>query len=202
MMMKLSLSLSALALCLLASCGGTKSTKGGSDYLAGLGAAPPQAPQMLGVAEHTSYWDDDGSGGPGSIVVDLRRQVAEFYRGGRIIGVAAISSGVENRRTPAGEYKILEKDIDHCSTKYGTIEDGSGNVVNADATPSTSVPGGCHYVPAPMHYFMRLTNDGVGMHQGFLPGYPASHGCIRMDRNVVPKFYENARVGMPVKVVR
>jgi lipoprotein-anchoring transpeptidase ErfK/SrfK len=157
---------------------------------------------MLGVAEHTSYWDDDGSGGPGSIVVDLRRQVAEFYRGGRIIGVAAISSGVENRRTPAGEYRILEKDIDHCSSKYGTIEDGSGNVVNIDATPGTSVPSGCHYVPAPMHYFMRLTNDGVGMHQGFLPGYPASHGCIRMDRNVVPKFYENARVGMPVRVVR
>jgi lipoprotein-anchoring transpeptidase ErfK/SrfK len=40
------------------------------------------------------------------------------------------------------------------------------------------------------------------MHQGFLPGYPASHGCIRMDRTVVPKFYENAYLGMPVKVVR
>src|SRR5215217_6007907 len=79
---------------LLASCGSPSSNKPGSDYLAGLGAAPPQAPQMMGVAEHTSYWDDDGSGGPGSIVVDLRRQVAEFYRGGHVIGVAAISSGV------------------------------------------------------------------------------------------------------------
>ena len=192
----------ALASVLLASCETTSSQAPGSDYLAGLGGAPPQTPQMLGVAEHTSYWDDDGSHGPGSIVVDLRRQVAEFHRGGHVIGVAAISSGVENRRTPAGDYKILEKDIDHVSSSYGTVEDGAGNVVNIDATPRSSVPPGCRYVPAPMNYFMRLTWDGVGMHQGFLPGYPASHGCIRMDRTVVPKFYENAKIGMPVRVVR
>lgn len=202
MIKKLLLTSVAFAACLLVSCGGTSSKKGGSDYLAGLGAAPPAAPQMMGVAEHTSYWDDDGSGGAKYVVVDLRRQVAEFYKGGHIIGVAAISSGVEDRRTPGGDYKILEKDIDHTSSKYGCIEDSAGNTVNADATPGTPVPAGCRYVPAPMNFFMRLTNDGVGMHQGFLPGYPASHGCIRMDRNVVPKFYENAYVGMPVKVVR
>lgn len=195
------LSTALLALLTLTSCAG-KSAPKSSSYLAGLGAAPPQAPQVLGVAEHTSYWDDDGSSGPSYMVVDLRRQVAEFYRGGHVIGVAAISSGVENRRTPAGDYKILEKDIDHVSSKYGTVEDSAGNTVNIDATPGSHVPPGCRYVPAPMHYFMRLTYDGVGMHQGFLPGYPASHGCIRMDRNVVPKFFENAYVGMPVKVVR
>lgn len=198
-MTKLPFTLAAAAALLLCSC---QSTSNGRDYLAGLGAPPPQAPQVLGVAEHTSYWDDDGSRGPSHIVVDLRRQVAEFWRGGHIIGVAAISSGVENRRTPAGDYKILEKDIDHVSSKYGTVEDGAGNVVNIDATPGSAVPPGCRYVPAPMHYFMRLSYEGVGMHQGFLPGYPASHGCIRMDRNVVPKFYENAYVGMPVRVVR
>jgi lipoprotein-anchoring transpeptidase ErfK/SrfK len=198
---QLAFPLAAAAAFLLASCRSTPEQPG-SDYLAGLGAAPPQTPRMLGVAEHTSYWDDDGSNGPKHIVVDLRRQVAEFYKGDHVIGVAAISSGVENRRTPAGEYKILEKDIDHVSSQYGTVEDGSGNVVNIDATPGSPVPPGCRYVPAPMHYFMRLTWDGVGMHQGFLPGYPASHGCIRMDRNVVPKFYENAHVGMPVRVVR
>ncbi|MFZ4766527.1 MAG: L,D-transpeptidase family protein [Roseimicrobium sp.] len=198
---KLSRLFSTLSLLALASCGTTSSHRG-SDYLAGLGYTPPQAPQVLGVAEHTSYWDDDGSSGSSYMVVDLRRQVAEFYRGGHVIGVAAISSGVENRRTPAGDYKILEKDIDHVSSLYGTVEDGSGKVVNIDATPRSSVPPGCRYVPAPMYFFMRLTYDGVGMHQGFLPGYPASHGCIRMDRNVVPKFFENAYVGMPVKVVR
>ncbi len=157
---------------------------------------------MLGVAEQVSYWDDDGSSGNSYIVVDLKRQVAQFYRGGHVIGVAAISSGTEMRATPSGKYKILEKHKDHVSSLYGSIEDGAGNVVNNDATPRTPVPSGCRYVPAPMTYFMRLTNDGVGMHQGYLPGYPASHGCIRMDRNIVPRFYENATVGMTVHVIR
>lgn len=180
----------------------TTNQHNGADYLAGLGGAVPQAPQQMGVAEHVSYWDDDGTVGPQYIVVDLRRQVAEFYRSGHVIGVAAISSGTEMRATPGGEYKILEKDIDHVSSSYGLIEDSAGNVVNADATPKTPVPPGCRYVPAPMNFFMRLTWDGIGMHQGFLPGYPASHGCIRMDRNVVPKFFENSYKGMPVKVIR
>jgi len=200
--MRLSLFLTALAASLILSSCETTKQNAGADYLAGLGGAVPSHPQQLGVAEQVSYWDDDGSSGPSYIVVDLRRQVAQFYRAGHVIGVAAISSGTEMRATPGGEYTILEKDIDHESSSYGLIEDSAGTVVNADATPKTPVPAGCRYVPAPMHFFMRLTWDGVGMHQGFLPGYPASHGCIRMDRNVVPKFYENSYKGMPVKVIR
>jgi lipoprotein-anchoring transpeptidase ErfK/SrfK len=192
-------SLGAL-LSVLCSCATTQNT--GSDYLTGLGGAVPSAPQQLGVAEQVSYWDDDGTGGAPRIVVDLRRQVAQFYRGDHLIAVAAISSGTEMRATPGGDYTILEKDIDHVSSSYGHIEDSAGNMVNDDATPRSPVPPGCKYVPAPMHFFMRLTWDGVGMHQGYLPGYPASHGCIRMDRNIVPKFFENAYVGMPVKVIR
>lgn len=195
--------LPALAgLFLLASCTTPPAENLGANYLAGLGGPVPTAPQQLGVAEPVSYWDDDGSQGESYIVVDLRRQVAEYYRAGHVIGVAAISSGTEMRATPAGDYKILEKDIDHVSSSYGHVEDASGNTVNNDATPRSAVPPGGKYVPAPMNFFMRLTWDGVGMHQGYLPGYPASHGCIRMDRNVVPKFYENSYVGMPVKVVR
>lgn len=198
--MKFSFLFAALCFLTLTSCVTTSST--GSDYLTGLGGAVPMAPTMLGVAEQVSYWDDDGSSGKSYIVVDLKRQVAQFYRGDRVIGVAAISSGTEIRETPSGQYKILEKHKDHFSSKYGSMEDASGKAVNNDATPNTPVPPGCHYAPAPMTYFMRLTHDGVGMHQGYLPGYPASHGCIRMDRSIVPKFFENATVGMPVQVIR
>ncbi len=173
----------------------------GSDYLAGLGSAPPQAPPSLGVGEQVSYWDDDGSAGQPRIVVDLNKQVAQFYRGDHVIGVAAIASGKEGRNTPPGQYKITEKDPTHKSSKYGWIEDSQGKVVNEDATPSTRVPASCRYVAAPMPWFMRLRGDGVGMHEGYLPGYPASHGCIRMDRGVVKKFYQNAYVGMPVQVI-
>ena len=149
-----------------------------------------------------SYWDDDGSPGAPWMQVDLGRQVATFFRGENRIGAAAISSGTEERQTPAGEYRILEKLEEKYSTKYGHIEDSTGHVVNDDATPGTPVPPGCRYVPAPMPFWMRLTTTGVGMHQGFLPGYAASHGCIRMDRNVVQKFFNAAHVGMRVKVVR
>jgi lipoprotein-anchoring transpeptidase ErfK/SrfK len=185
----------------LAACQATQKQPPGSDYLAGLGGAVPSSPATLGVAEQVSYWDDDGSQGPAHVVVDLRRQVAQFYRGGRVIGVAAISSGKEGRHTPSGAYKVLQKDPTHKSAQYGWIEDTSGKMVNEDATPATPVPAGCRYVAAPMPWFMRLTNDGVGMHEGYLPGYPASHGCIRMDRGVVKHFYDNAYVGMPVEVI-
>src|SRR5713101_239806 len=57
----------------LASCQST--TQQGSDYLAGLGGAVPQAPPSLGVGEQVSYWDDDGSKGESHVVVDIRRQV-------------------------------------------------------------------------------------------------------------------------------
>lgn len=191
--------LSAFAAMMLASC--VTPQQNGADYLAGLGGAVPTAPSTLGVAEHTSYWDDDGSQGASYVVVDIRRQVAELHRGGHIIGVAAISTGKEGRNTPPGNYKILEKDPTHKSANYGWIEDRAGKMVNEDATPKTPVPSGCRYVPAPMPWFMRLRTDGVGMHEGYLPGYPASHGCIRMDRGVVKKFYDNAYVGMPVQVV-
>ncbi len=200
MLMKISLLFAALASLFLVSC--QTSQQAGSDYLAGLGGAVPIAPQQLGVAEHVSYWDDDGSTGPAHVVVDLNRQIAQFYRGDRVIGVAAISTGKEGRITPGGSYKVIQKELDHHSSSYGWIEDMQGKMVNEDATPKTPVPAGCRYMPAPMPWFMRLTNDGVGMHQGFLPGYPASHGCIRMDRNIVPKFFENAYVGMPVYVTK
>jgi lipoprotein-anchoring transpeptidase ErfK/SrfK len=149
-----------------------------------------------------SWWDDGGASGPGHIVVDLDRQVATFYRGENAIGVAAISSGVDGRNTPAGQYKILEKIRDKHSNAYGHVEDASGKVVNNDATPRSPVPPGGKYVPSPMPFWMRLTNSGIGMHQGFLPGYAASHGCIRMDKKVVQQFYNAATVGMPVKVIR
>jgi lipoprotein-anchoring transpeptidase ErfK/SrfK len=182
-------------LTLLSSC---TTTQPKDDYLSGVGfPAKDQEP----VWKEMSFWDDDGSGGAPWIVVDLTRQVANFYRGQNMVGTAAISSGTEGRRTTAGEYKILEKKMDKHSTSYGHIEDASGRVVNNDATPKTPVPPGCRYVPAPMPYWMRLTNDGIGMHQGFLPGYPASHGCIRMDKAVVSQFFQAASVGMPVRVV-
>jgi lipoprotein-anchoring transpeptidase ErfK/SrfK len=64
-----------------------------------------------------------------------------------------------------------------------------------------SRPQGTTFRGSPMPYFMRICG-GVGLHAGFLPGYPASHGCIRMPRGAAQSFFENAPLGTPVRVVR
>jgi L,D-transpeptidase catalytic domain len=72
--------------------------------------------------------------------------------------------------------------------------------VNPNATPGSHIPPGCHYTPAPMPYFMEFSKY-VGMHAGFLPGYPASHGCVRMPRDLAAEFFARVHVGTPVKVI-
>ena len=61
------------------------------------------------------------------------------------------------------------------------------------------IPPGAIYYAAPMPNFMRFTG-GIGMHTGYLPGYAASHGCIRMPHQMSEKFFENVSVGTPVIV--
>ena len=62
-------------------------------------------------------------------------------------------------------------------------------------------PPGAVFAGSPMPFFMRLSNAGVGMHQGFLPGVPDSHGCIRMPEKMVKIYYDSVSVGTPVRIV-
>ncbi|MGI8437297.1 MAG: L,D-transpeptidase family protein, partial [Chthoniobacterales bacterium] len=113
-----------------------------------------------------------------------------------------ISSGKRSGMTPTGKFSVLEKDKDHRSTVYGDFVDRSGRTVRRGVSLKIdSAPSGTHYVGAPMTWFMRLTGDGVGMHIGILPGYPASHGCIRMPSQGAAMFYQRVKVGTPVEVV-
>jgi lipoprotein-anchoring transpeptidase ErfK/SrfK len=63
-----------------------------------------------------------------------------------------------------------------------------------------SAPSGTRYRGAPMWWFMRLTNYGVGMHVGILPGYPASHGCIRLPADIAKMIYDKVRIGTRVVI--
>ena len=90
--------------------------------------------------------------------------------------------------------------MDHRSTLYGEIYDGDGNLVNKDADITKDrIPPGGRFLGAPMPFFMRI-NKGIGMHTGFLPGYAASHGCIRMPDQMARHFFANVAVGTPVAV--
>ncbi len=97
---------------------------------------------------------------------------------------------------------MIEKDIDHKSSLYGDYEDHHGNVVMQNINNRTDPkPPGTRFEGAKMYYFMRIYG-GVGMHQGYLPGYAASHGCIRLPGHMAEKFYAAVPLGTPVQVVR
>ena len=135
------------------------------------------------------------------IVVSLPKQRAYLMMGDQIVIDSPISSGKRGHSSPTGHLSVLEKDPDHRSNIYGDFVDHSGRVVRAGVSSKIdSAPSGTHYVGAPMRWFMRLTPEGVGMHVGILPGYPASHGCIRMSSDGAKLFYDNVKVGTPADV--
>jgi lipoprotein-anchoring transpeptidase ErfK/SrfK len=145
-------------------------------------------------------WGNAAMASETRVIINLSDQRVSLVEQGRITLVSPIASGKPGWQTPAGNFTIFNKDIDHLSQSFGLVVDASGRVVNPNATPSTHVPRGDHYEPAPMPYFMEFSS-AVGMHAGYLPGYPASHGCVRMPRDLAVLFFQRVRVGTPVTVV-
>jgi hypothetical protein len=111
--------------------------------------------------------------GPIMVVINLKTQLAFVYRNGVRIGVTTVSSGKPGKKTPTGIFTILQKNKDHKSNLYNN---------------------------APMPYMQRLTWDGIALHAGNLPGYPASHGCIRMPLEFSKLLFEVSKMGMTVVV--
>jgi lipoprotein-anchoring transpeptidase ErfK/SrfK len=137
-----------------------------------------------------------------SVLVSLSRQRAYVYAGNQLAIDSPISSGKKAGFTPVGNYSIIQKDPNHRSNIYGNFIDSRGRVVRGGVSARIdSAPSGSHFVGAPMFYFMRLTPEGVGMHIGILPGYPASHGCIRLPAEIAPQIYARVKLGTPVQVV-
>ena len=97
-----------------------------------------------------------------------------LYRNGVLIAASTISTGSKGRETPTGTFTILQKELLHRSRTYDD---------------------------APMPYMQRLTTKGVAMHAGYLPGYPASHGCIRLPTGFAKLLYGVTTIGTPVLVV-
>ena len=96
------------------------------------------------------------------VVVSLPLQKAYVFADGQLLATSPVSTGKRGHETPAGTFRILQKKVHHHSSKYDN---------------------------APMPYMQRLTNYGIALHAGALPGYPASHGCIRLPRSFAKKLY-------------
>jgi len=135
------------------------------------------------------------------VIVSLTKQRAYLMTGDEIAIDSPISSGKRGHTSPNGSFSVLEKDKDHHSSLYGDYKDTAGRTVRGGISSQIdSAPSGTHFVGASMKWFMRLTSEGVGMHVGILPGYPASHGCIRMPEPAAAQFYSHVKVGTPVRV--
>lgn len=111
--------------------------------------------------------------GPVLVIVSLPAQRAYVYRNGVLIGVTTVSTGTKGHATPTGVFTVLQKRVRHKSNLYDS---------------------------APMPYMQRLTWSGVAMHAGHLPGYPASHGCIRMPMGFAKQLYGVTKLGMTVVI--
>ncbi|RYY31918.1 MAG: L,D-transpeptidase, partial [Sphingomonadales bacterium] len=112
--------------------------------------------------------------GPMLVIVNIATQRLVAYRNGVPIAVSTISSGKAGHRTPLGVFPILQKAARHRSSKYSN---------------------------APMPYMQRLTWYGIALHGGSLPGYPASHGCIRLPHAFAPLLFGETALGMTVVIV-
>jgi hypothetical protein len=119
-------------------------------------------------------WESrSASTGPLFVVISLTSQRAMVYRHGVLIAASTISTGSKDRETPTGVFPILEKQLVHRSSTYDN---------------------------APMPYMQRLTSKGVALHAGNLPGYAASHGCIRLPTGFAKLLYGATQIGTPVMI--
>jgi hypothetical protein len=111
--------------------------------------------------------------GPLLLIVNISSQRALLFRNGVPIGATTVSTGKPGHGTPTGIFTVLQKQVEHYSSKYDS---------------------------APMPYMQRLTWYGVALHAGNLPGYPASHGCIRLPKGFAKLLYGVTSVGMTVVI--
>ncbi len=118
-------------------------------------------------------WRQGSFSGEPTVVVSLSDQLAYLYRGDELVAVSTISSGTDKNPTPKGIFTVLAKKPMHRSIKYDN---------------------------APMPFMQRIDNYGVALHAGHLPGYPASHGCIRLPSAFAKKLYSVTDLGSTVMI--
>ncbi len=167
----------------------------------GPGAAVVRAVQsVIPNNEPSGWWHDENASGSSRIVVSLSEQKAYFYKGKHLVGLTTVSTGKPGFSTPPGHYHIVSKDRDHVSSEFGDYVDDYGNVVkpNIDVRKDHK-PAGAHFDGARMPYCMHF-NGGYAMHQGYVPPYAASHGCIRLPKGMAERFFDAAHEGTPVTV--
>jgi hypothetical protein len=155
---------------------------------------------ILPLGPPPGYWNADGVSGSPKIVVHLTEQKAYFYKGKHLVGESTVSTGKPGFSTPPGHYHVVSKDKDHISSEFGDYVDDEGNIIksNIDVRKDRRPPD-THFDGARMPYCMHF-NGGYAMHEGYVPPYAASHGCIRLPRGMAEHFYNGVQEGTPLIV--
>jgi lipoprotein-anchoring transpeptidase ErfK/SrfK len=192
----LPLSIVAASALFFTSCEEDVRYSGETQYLGGVYGSQPTSNAPV---DNVSYWDGDHIGGKPSVKISLREQRAYFYKSGMLVGISQLSTGREGKNTPIGHFSIINKDKGHASSMYGDFVDKSDQVVKPNVAASDPKPPGTHFKGASMPYYMQIA-PGFGLHAGYLPGYPASHGCIRMPEFMAENFFKSVSVGTPVTI--
>jgi hypothetical protein len=135
---------------------------------------PPTTPVEALKPGQWVWYADVVPQGPMLLMVSINQQKAYLYRNGVRVAVSTVSTGKKGHETPTGVFTILQKNKDHKSNLY---KDSRNQ-------------------PSPMPYMQRLTWDGIALHSGNLPGYPASHGCVRMPDGFSRRLFGETELGM------
>ena len=118
-------------------------------------------------------WRKGSFAGEPTVVVSLSDQLAYLYRGDQLVAVSTVSTGTDKNPTPKGIFSVLAKKPMHRSIKYDN---------------------------APMPFMQRIDQYGVALHAGHLPGYRASHGCIRLPSEFAKRLYSVTDMGSTVMI--
>ncbi|MDB6137036.1 MAG: ErfK/YbiS/YcfS/YnhG family protein [Verrucomicrobiaceae bacterium] len=170
-------------------------------------AEPPAIANVPGKAKPLFGWNAELAAktkGEVSVKIIVDEQKAHVYKGRTEIGWTTVASGIHKYPTPVGRFKVLERVQDKHSNLYGRIYNKDGKVVVSDARMGRDeIPEGGHFEGAQMAYWMRVTDDGIGMHVGPIPhpGSRASHGCIRLPREAARLLFETVSLGTPVTII-
>jgi lipoprotein-anchoring transpeptidase ErfK/SrfK len=135
------------------------------------------------------------------IVVSLGRQRAYLYVGDEVAIDTPVSTGKRRGQTPVGAYSVVDKAATHSSNLHGDFVDAEGRVVRAGvSTRIDAAPSGTVFRPDAVQYHMALNAEGLALHAGRLPGYPAADTAVRLPADIAPLIFQRVQNGTPVEI--
>lgn len=135
------------------------------------------------------------------ITVSLGRQRAYLYVGDEVAIDTPVSTGKQRGQTPSGDFTITDKSASRRSKLHGDFVDREGRVVRQGvSTRIDAAPSGTTFRPVAVKYSLLLDNEGLSLHAGRLPGYPAADTAVRLPADIAPLIYQRVKVGTAVRI--